>query len=222
MAPDLDSPGHTTDTSPSGHPHREAPLRGLVLAGGRSARMGRDKGLLVYHRMAQVLWTRRLLSGLCEEVYVSINPEQRSVRPYDRLAVLVDRQPDRGPAAGLLSAWEALPGSAWLAVAVDLPFLTADTLAALVAGRDPAGLATAFRHTGGVLEPVCTLWEPAARAALTRSLASGDGSLRRVLEAGPTVVLPPPAPAALMSVNTPEEYRRALQTVAPEEGSGAE
>jgi molybdopterin-guanine dinucleotide biosynthesis protein A len=181
--------------------------------------MRRDKGLLTYHRMPQVLWVRGLLSRLCEDVYVSINPEQCAIQPYDDLPTLVDQEADRGPAAGLLSAWEALPGSAWLVVAVDLPFVDTDTLAALVAGRAPDVLATAFRHPDGVFEPVCTLWEPAAQPALSDCLSSGDGSLRRVLEAGPTKELAPPAPRALMSVNTPGEYRAALTRIELDEGA---
>lgn len=216
MAEDLDSPGYGYGYGMTLHKHllREAPIRGLVLAGGRSARMRRDKGLLVYHRMPQVLWVRGLLSGLCEDVYVSINPEQRAIRPYDDLRTLVDQEADRGPAAGLLSAWEAMPESAWLVVAVDLPFVDTETLAVLVTGRAPDVLATAFRHSDGVLEPVCTLWEPAARPALADCLTLGDGSLRRVLEAGPTEELTPPAPGVLMSVNTPGEYRVALEAIA--------
>ena len=214
MAEDLGSSGYENGMALHKHPLRETPIRGLVLAGGRSARMRRDKGLLVYHRMPQVLWVRGLLSGLCEDVYVSINPEQRAIRPYDDLRTLVDQEADRGPAAGLLSAWEAMPESAWLVVAVDLPFVDTETLAVLVTGRAPDVLATAFRHSDGVLEPVCTLWEPAARPALADCLALGDGSLRRVLEAGPTEELTPPAPGVLMSVNTPGEYRVALEAIA--------
>ena len=219
MAEDLDSPGYENGMALHKHPLRETPIRGLVLAGGGSARMRRDKGLLTYHRMPQVLWVRGLLSRLCEDVYVSINPEQCAIQPYDDLPTLVDQEADRGPAAGLLSAWEALPGSAWLVVAVDLPFVDTDTLAALVAGRAPDVLATAFRHPDGVFEPVCTLWEPAARPALSDCLASGDGSLRRVLEAGPTKELAPPAPRVLMSVNTPGEYRAALTRIELDEGA---
>ena len=219
MAEDLDSPGYENGMALHKHPLPQTPIRGLVLAGGRSARMRRDKGLLTYHGMPQVLWVRGLLSGFCEDVYVSINPEQCAIQPYDDLPTLVDQEADGGPAAGLLSAWEALPESAWLVVAVDLPLVDTETLAALVAGRAEDVLATAFRHPDGVLEPVCTLWEPAARPALFDCVASGDSSLRRVLEAGPTKELAPPPPGVLTSVNTPGEYRAVLAKIALDEGA---
>jgi len=176
--------------------------------------MGRDKGLLEYHGSPQVLWLTRLLAGFCEAVYVSVNAEQRTIDPYATLPTLVDRTPDQGPATGLLSAWEAIPRTAWLAVAVDLPFVDEATLAKLLAGRSPGSLATAFRHPTGVPEPVCTVWEPSAQAVLAERVAAGERSLRRVLEAGPTVELPPPAPGVLMSVNTPNKYREALAILA--------
>lgn len=185
------------------------PLYGLVLAGGHSVRMGQDKGLLVYHGIAQVLWLRELLCRLCAGVYVSVNARQRAVHPYAGLPVVVDVRAEGGPAIGLLSAWEAFPESAWLAVGVDLPFVDERLLAQLVEARRPGSLAAAFRQPDGILEPVCTLWEPAARAVLAERLAAADGSLRRMLEAGPTVEVPLADPRVLRSINTPQEYRDA-------------
>ena len=185
------------------------PLLGLVLAGGGSERMGQDKGRLCYHGTPQVLWLRRLLADFCDSVYVSTNDKQRSSELYADLPTVVDQAPDRGPAMGLISAWEAVPGSAWLVVAVDMPFLDRGTLMALVDGRNPAALATAFQHPDGTLDPLCAIWEAAAQPALTERIQAGDTSLRRCLEAGQIQVLQPPSSQALISVNSPAEYQDA-------------
>lgn len=194
---------------------QEAPIHGLVLAGGSSVRMGQDKGLLDYHHgIPQVLWLTRLLEGFCKSVYISVNSRQREVDPYVGLPTLLDQTPYQGPAAGLLSAWEEIPNAAWLVVAIDLPFINQATLERLVAGRLPDCLATAFRHPVGVLEPVCTLWEPAARVVITEQSVAGERSLRRVLEAGPVGELTPSTPRELRSVNTPNEYQKAVAILA--------
>ena len=186
-----------------------APLRGLVLAGGSSARMGRDKGSIEYHGVSQVLWLQRLLAELCESVYISINSRQRDMHPYCDLPFFVDQHLVKGPAAGLLAAWEAFPEFAWLAVAVDLPFINRALLKSLEKEREPSNLATAYLHDSGVLEPVCTIYEPYARQRLVKNMRGRNVSLRRLLELGPTTKLPMPKSRILTSINTPAEYEDA-------------
>ncbi len=185
--------------------------RGLVLAGGRSRRMGEDKGLIAYRGQPQVVWLSQLLLEFCASVHVSIGPRQQDSSCYGSLQTIIDREPGRGPAGGLMSAWELDPGAAWLLVAVDLPLLDPVTLGALTEGRSRRHLATAFRHPDGPLEPLCTIWEPAARSVLERRLARGDASLRRLLEAGPVNELEPPAPGAIRSVDSPGDRNRVLR-----------
>ena len=183
-------------------------LHGLILAGGRSRRMGADKGLIDYHGKTQVDWLAGLLGEFCASVQVSVGPRQDQSGGYASMATIVDHEPGLGPAGGLISAWMTSPDAAWLLVAVDMPLLNRATLTALTAGRSATRLATAFRHPDGVLEPLCTIWEPAARALLERRLEQGDASLRRLLESEPVRVLTPPSPEALSSVDRPEDRNR--------------
>lgn len=185
-----------------------API-GLVLAGGLSRRMGRDKGALEYAGEPQVLRASRLLGRFCPRVLVSIRPEQARSRCYRGLARVEDEGRLAGPAAGLLAAWRREPAAALLALAVDLPLVDAALVAALVAARDPARLATAFRHPDGTIEPLCAIWEPAARAELCRRAEHASPSLRRLLEDTGVGLLQAAEPERLRSVNTPEDYARA-------------
>ena len=173
--------------------------------------MGEDKGLIAYRGQPQVVWLSQLLLEFCASVHVSIGPRQQDSSCYGSLQTIIDREPGRGPAGGLMSAWELDPGAAWLLVAVDLPLLDPVTLGALTEGRSRRHLATAFRHPDGPLEPLCTIWEPAARSVLERRLARRDASLRRLLEAGPVNELEPPAPGAIRSVDSPGDRNRVLR-----------
>lgn len=167
--------------------------------------MGLDKGLIDYHGQAQVSWLAELLGEFCASVHVSVGSRQDQSGGYASMATIVDRQPGLGPAGGLISAWKIVPDAAWLLVAVDMPLLDRATLSALTAGRSATHLATAFRHPDGVLEPLCTIWEPAARTVLEQRLKRGDASLRRLLEGSPVRVLEPPNTEALRSVDAPTE-----------------
>jgi molybdenum cofactor guanylyltransferase len=191
-----------------------APLRGLVLAGGESRRMRRDKGAIDYHGVPQAQWSHDLLAPFCAGVLVSVREAQRSQAPYRDLPLIVDREAGQGPAAGLLAAWALHPEAAWLVLAADMPHVSPEVLRALVAGRDPGRLATTFRHGDGTLEPLCAVWEPTAARPLAMAVADGRSSLRRLLETSDVRVLKAPHGPALVSVNSPEDCRQAGGTEA--------
>lgn len=167
--------------------------------------MGEDKGLIDYRGRAQVQWLSELLLEFCTCVRVSIGLHQQGLSHYGSMHTVVEPAPGRGPAGGLASAWDVDPDAAWLLVAVDMPLLNRATFETLTCGRSKAHLATAFRHGDGTLEPLCTIWEPAARIVLEQRLTRGDASLRRLLETSPVRVLEPPNLEALRSVDAPAE-----------------
>ena len=176
-----------------------------MLCGGRGTRLGVDKGALDYHGRAQAHWLRDLLAAVCGDAFVSIRRDQRDHRIYAGVPAIIDRPGAYGPAAGLLAAWDAAPDAAWLLVAADMPLVDAPLLATLVQARDPTATATAFRHPDGTPEPLCTIWEPRARALVEASRPRF--SLRDVLAAADSKLIDPPDPSQLRSVNTPEDDR---------------
>jgi|SRR5690606_10269767 len=180
-------------------------LIGLVLAGGASRRMGRDKGTLDYHGQAQVVHAWRVLTRVCGSAYVSTNARLAARAPYSELPLIPDLQEYRGPVSGLEAAWNRHPDAAWLALAVDMPLVDRALLEELVAARDPSAHATAFRHEDGVIEPLCTIWEPSARAPLLARVAAGDASLRRFLERHAAALIAPSTPEKLRSIDDPTE-----------------
>lgn len=194
---------------------RRAPeLTGLVLAGGESRRMERDKGSLDYHGLPQAAHCQRLLAGICARAFVSVNRRQSARDPYRGLPLIEDTGGVGGPAAGLLSAWAVFPDTALLALAVDLPLVDAALLERLVEKRNSDRAATAWVHPDGILEPLCAIWEPGMRSVLTEAAAAGSPSLRRLLEAADVERLEPPEPGRIASVNTEEDYRAALCALA--------
>jgi molybdopterin-guanine dinucleotide biosynthesis protein A len=183
-------------------------LFGLVLAGGASTRMQRDKAAIEYHGQSQLHWTFQLLSHVCAATFVSVRPDQREEPTRAGLPQIVDRQPGIGPIAGISAALHAHPKAAWLVVACDLPFLNEQTLRYLVEHRDSRRLATVFKSNhDGLPEPLCAIWEPAAREPVLAYLAAGKQCPRKFLINADTLLLDLPDARALDNVNTTDEYR---------------
>jgi molybdenum cofactor guanylyltransferase len=189
----------------------EAPLAGLVLAGGRSRRMQRDKAALEFGGETQLARVVRLVGRYAPQTFVSVRADQQDDPERRRFAQIVDRLADLGPAAGILAAQESLPDHAWLIVAVDLPLLDAATLERLIGARDRSALATAYRSAeDGLPEPLCAIWEPASRERLAAFVATGKSCPRKFLLTHGARLVELATPGALANVNTPSDYAAAL------------
>jgi len=190
-----------------------APIRGLVLAGGASERMKRDKATLLYEGKSQLDRAVELLARHVDGVFVSIRASQSGDPARARYPLIVDSVVGRGPIVGIRSAIAAHPDHAWLVVACDLPFLSDEALSQLLAERDPAVSATAYTSVhDGLPEPLCAIWEPKAAAEIDAFLAKGKDCPRKFLMNHGVRLLEPKDRRALDNINTPEEYIRASAT----------
>lgn len=156
---------------------------GVVLAGGESRRMGRDKALAPLAGQPLVAWTVERLRPQCGALAVSRHDGRLDGIALG-LPVLADGEAGRaGPLAGLLAAldWAAAvePGATHaITTAVDSPFLPDDFVARLAGARDASGRGAAVAASGGRRHPVAALWPVAARHGLRAALIGGG--LRRV------------------------------------------
>ena len=192
-----------------------APLNGLVLTGGRSRRMQRDKASLAYAGRTQLERTVQLLAPRVQQVFVSIRPEQRADPARAAYPCIEDLRPDLGPIGGIQAALHADANRAWLVLACDLPFLTASALDHLIASRGADHLATAYRSShDGLPEPLCAIFEPASRAAVDAWIAQGQLCPRALLGGVDARLLEPLEPRALDNINTPEQYTAATAQLA--------
>jgi molybdopterin-guanine dinucleotide biosynthesis protein A len=106
---------------------RKMTLSAVLLVGGESRRMGRDKATIAFG--GKPLWQRQLelLQTLCpERVFVSARTEQTWLPPEAEL--LLDEPPSRGPLSGLTKALKTMQTSHLVVLAVDMPFLTSQQM----------------------------------------------------------------------------------------------
>jgi len=178
---------------------RPAPPAGIVLAGGLSSRMGRDKALLPWHGRTLLEHMRGLLRQAgAQQVWIS--------GAYPAFAGIPDRVARCGPLGGLYSVAMAMPdGPAWV-VAVDMPRLAPALLRRLHAAHH-GGCTTLAGHPLPMLLDI----DPACRALLAAMLADPDGprslqALQQRLGAR-RLPLAPGDEACLFNCNTPGQWQ---------------
>lgn len=189
-------------------------IYGLILAGGASTRMRRDKAALKYQGKTQLDRAFELASRHVGKAFVSVRADQRQDPTRAQRPMIVDSVSGSGPIAGIRSALAAHPHAAWLVLACDLPFLSDAAIKVLLRHRDPKGFATAYRSAhDGLPEPLCAIWEPSAAQALADYQAAGGDCPRKFLIRHGAHLLDLPDPRALDNINTPEEYAQAVATL---------
>ena len=179
---------------------------GLVLAGGKSRRMGSDKALLKQDGETQLSRAVGLLAGHVERVFVSTRSDQDGDAERGRFEQVIDRYKDMGPVAGILSAMDECPDVDWLVVACDLPNIDAATLDYLLNNRSQEQPFTAFRSSHDDLpEPLCAIYRAESHAVIREFVNSGLVCPRKILIRSDTLLLEQPDPRALDNVNTPDD-----------------
>lgn len=173
---------------------------GAVLAGGSGSRIGGAKATRMLADRPLASYPAEALSAVCDRVAIvaksdSELPELDSVERWDEPA-----EP-RHPLTGLIHALETA-GQAVLVCAADMPFVTPDALATLLASARAGSAAAAVAVGAGRTEPVLGVYAPSALAALRE--ASPDAPLTDTVDALDPVRVALP-PALLRSVNTPAE-----------------
>ncbi|HEX5789620.1 MAG TPA: molybdenum cofactor guanylyltransferase [Luteolibacter sp.] len=191
-------------------PHR--PLHGLLLAGGRSTRMGSDKAALL-HPDGRPLARRGvdLLAEVCDQVMVSLRHDQEAPPLIEEGSLMhIVRDPQggsEGPLVGILSAMRSAPEADWLVLACDLPRLDAPTLRHLLDSRRPGETFLSYRSEFDSLpEPLCAFYAAEARPILEQAQASGLRCPRKVLIQNDCRLIDPVIQRALDNANTPQDW----------------
>jgi len=178
-------------------------LNGLILAGGKSLRMGQDKSLIEYHNKSQREYLFTMLKTFCAAVFTSCNKAQTIP---SHLNPLPDQHDFESPLNGILSAFSHDSIAAWLTIPVDMPLIDVEIISYLLKKRDPTKVATCFYDSDGQKpEPLIAVWEPRAYPLLLKFRKGGKISPRDFLCQHETHIIEIPDRNALANINSPDE-----------------
>ena len=183
-------------------------LNVLILVGGLSERMGRDKALIERpDGTRQIDHITALVKSISGDVFLSARDSDAR---GTGLPVIADLEPGAGPLGALASASAARPGP-WLVLGCDLFLLDEPTIRFLIDHHDPIRGATAFiNRIDDRPEPLCAIYE-ASSIYQAAEFSKDKGCARKFLESLQPTLLELPHPAALDNANTPLELTEAFQ-----------
>lgn len=185
----------------------------ILLAGGKSSRMGRDKAQLIYDGETLLNRAFRRFSAHFTHVFVSVATTQTQPPagiPAEQL--LADVLPNLGPMSGLHAA--LLRFDAAFLVAVDMPLADPQLAAAVIAeyaqpSDDPQAPIAVAATTDWRAEPTFSFYSRAVLPELTAAVERGDYSLNRLLRRIATRYVEV-RPETLLNVNYPQDYEKLL------------
>lgn len=197
----------------------EPRLVGVVLAGGKSSRLGRDKALLRFGGEGDLLTrTLELLRGMVDSVIVVGRPHPGGIG-------IADLAPGLGPVGGITTALTHAAGAACLALSCDLPFMNREILARLVAAyrRRPSGkIAFLYRRASdGREESLVAVYGPETLSAFRRCMDEGLLKVGRVVPEEEKFYLDyDEADAqAFFNINRPADLEEARRIIAAQQGT---
>ena len=203
----------TKNTDPNG-------ITAVILAGGRSRRLGRDKAVepfageplirRVIHRASDAV-------SATEVVVVVADQERADALPLDAShRTAVDVFPDCGSLGGIYTGLDAALTEWVLVTACDMPFLSASLLGHLAGLRDGADAVVPV--VGGFPEPTHALYSRRCRPAIEKRLQAGELKISGFFDDVTVRYLPEddvrrfdPELLSFFNINRPEDLARALE-----------
>lgn len=190
---------------------------GIVLAGGKSSRMGRDKSFLsLKSRKFFLLESYKKLKFLCKNVRVSIREEQREEysKHIPNEFLVSDSIPNmEGPLQGIFSSFLLFQNDPkiknFLVLAVDIPYMRIKTLARLYSKKEIVGSGVFYQTKEGI-EPLCGLYSSEYLRSLFQKFEKGSlnsFSPKTLMENGnPSLLdIPEMEKSSFINLNSPED-----------------
>lgn len=178
---------------------------GVILAGGASDRMGRDKASLVVEGESFLERLHTMLVTVFSEVAV----HGGTVVPTDGV-LIPDEMPGEGPVGGLLTAMRVANRKAVFVASVDTPMLTAEVVRSIVEPPVPSD-GVRVSSAVGRIHPLVAVYGSGILSILEERFDGGERSMMGVIDDAPRVLEVEVEPDAVFNVNTEADYQQLIE-----------
>lgn len=180
---------------------KKSGLTGIILSGGKSLRMGSEKGLILFKGKPMIEYSVSLLTQLCDEIIICSNNSR-----YDYLGfkVVSDIFPDCGPIGGLYTGLSESKCQYNLIAPCDVPFLTKELYVSLL--QYIAGNNAVIPSYNNEIHPLCGIYSQTCLTVLQSLLSENKFKMLRVVEELGAKIVPFKVDTDIfININTQEE-----------------
>lgn len=180
-------------------------ITGIILAGGKSSRMGTDKGFLLLNNKPFIQYSIDALKPLVSEIIIVSDDSK-----YDAFGLkrANDITKNAGPVAGICSGLEASTSEYNLILSCDIPLINSDILKQLINAVDETSEIIQIESNGKTM-PLIALYKKQIKSTFNKFLKAGERRLRIAIKACRTknIILDKEHEIYTMNVNTPNELK---------------
>lgn len=207
-------------------PHKFNKITGIILAGGESKRMGKDKATLKFSGDTLIKKTVDLFKTLFPEVII-ISKKTDHLKDLG-CEVIEDISPERGAMVGIVTAFNAAKSESIFVAACDMPFLNKEVISYII--EEGSGFDAALPVVEGKKHPLHALYSRNCFDAMSFTLKNGRKSVNAFIDSlenenvrlvsEDEIKKVDPNTLSLFNMNTQEELERAKEIIIHEKGKG--
>ena len=183
----------------------------VILAGGRSTRMGADKGLLEYKKSYFVKEVLDLANSLTPNVIVSVGEHNQGFYATQNIPFILDTVLDKGPVGGIASVLPHIKTNWFFVVSVDTPLVDERTIAEL--WNNKKGFEAVVFSSDNRIHPLVGLYHLLTKSKWLNAFDNDELKVSKLVEQFNLNKIVPNQEITdrLKNINTPEEYQELIK-----------
>jgi len=181
-------------------------ITGVVLAGGKSTRMGEDKSTMLFQNQQLIQYSINVLEPFCKEILISSNNNKHH---HFNHKIIPDEYTDIGPIAGLYSALKNITTNYLFILPCDSPKVTSQFIQYLISEIDNRYdiLVPQYNH---FLEPLFAIYHKRTLTLIEQQIKEKDYKLKHLLQQANTKIVDVEDSNCFVNINTKKDYNNCL------------
>lgn len=155
----------------------QAGLTGIILSGGKSSRMGREKGLCLLKEKPLIAFSIKALNNVCDSLIISANNRQYDSFGYP---VVKDEIAGIGPAGGIYSCLKASGTDDNYIISSDTPMITPELIRHILSHK--SNYDAVVPVVNGFTEPLCAFYRKSCIASFRESIFAGKYKIQDIIK----------------------------------------